>query len=252
MDERSARDLSVDPGSHYLSDSDTSSTVSIPVSNPSSVDREVKVDILENGAVIDTETVTLGANGGSNTFSTTVDKSVEGEFTYSAIVTETDTGVSGRSNEATITWIAEENEFANIEISAFVEDTGEADNAGNTVYSGAITAGSGGATRFRVIDAGPGLTRVSWEDEEDFDFFDCDIIYDDSAWEDQGYQRIEIYHRETSNGHKWWIGPDSASKGGYYVGSHPNDPENVKIFEGLFYQDGVVTDLSGNDIGSWK
>jgi len=250
--------MNVDPGplsatetSLYLSDSDTTTTLSIDISNPTSAAVDVEVGIEEDGAVFDTFTRTISA-GTTETFSTDRQKSTPGDFEYTATVTETDTGISGESNVVTVEWIEEETEFANIPIRAYVEDTGE---SGPTYASATIVPGGGDVTRLRKrATASRDNADIEYEDEEDFDFFDCDIVYDYPNWDTSGYCTIEIVHRETNNGHCWQVGDGAGTgSGGFYdVGCHSNDPENVQIFEGIFWQDGEVTDLSGSSFGTWK
>lgn len=237
--------FTVSENSLYLSDSDTTTTLSIPVENPGTSDVAVEVIFLENGSPISTEEVIIGA-GNTYTYTTDVTKSSEQTNTYRARVIETGTGIDGLSNGENVSWTERENEFGNLILGGYVTNNGDSLDA-------TFEPGGDPADNVRIFDplsTKDGVGEFSWEDTEldgGDDFTDCFIKFDHTNWFDAGVIEITITHGDATKGHTWEVES-------YDIGSHSGtsgDADYQVEFRGLFWADNTVTDLSGNVLGSW-
>ena len=155
----------------------------------------------------------------------------------SVLVYESGTGLGG--------------EFAGLFVRAIVQNS----ESGVDPHTTAINGETIDSTRVQLVedlDEGTeGVAVIDYEDADDFDYQDCRITSDERPLDTDGYAIITIEHLEAGNRHEWWLGETKAD--GYYVGEHSNT-NNTVHFEGRMYnnEEGTVTDLNGNKLGTWK
>lgn len=236
--------LTASPSQVIIDEGEDTTTLSITVDNPSSMDIQTDVVFTEDGTPIYDETVTIGA-GGSYTFDTDVTKTVTGFFDYQAEITDNSVPLTMQTNVEQVSWTTDEEGLG--QLPPDTPDFSFYDYADD--YSDGFDPNTGtSGDRFRLVTATATTTKIGVEDIQDLgdrDFDDIFMTYDFANWDDFGYMSINAFHGTSGHDHSLQIGA-------YDDGRH-GDQNNRTIFDLIAYDDGDLYDSSTGDfVASWR
>lgn len=241
-------DLTASLTTLYLSDDVTTTTLSLPVENPSNTDSvDVQVQLLENGSPVAATTKTIGTTNIA-TYRFDRQKSEIGEYNYRARVTEVNNDLSGLSNPVRVRWLEENKDHGQVPIGGSISGVDE------EPASGSWSAYDGSTKRIAINDTtDTWVENVSnddpkFNDPNNSDFDDAIIRWYQEDWVGTGVMEIRLYVSnggDTDEEITFTIGDYSASY------SYINDPREL-VETSIFWADGLVTDTNGNVRGLWK
>lgn len=232
--------LTVDPEEVLIDEGEDTTTLSVTIENPSSMDVTTDVVFREEGSQINAQTRTIAA-GNTVTLTHDVTKTNVGFYTYTADIRDNSSGVTSTTNPKQVAWTNETSTFSGLN-----------PDFPTTVLSSQETTATiepgGSDLKARVLTSTDDVFEIGYEDStqlDNIDYNDDFFEVQQGQWDAFGYFRVVLRHGKAAFNHDTDVGT--------YSDSHSGSVSNFSVvFDLRFFDDGNVYDLNGNQVGTWR